>query len=357
MPTEKYYKPHFLQSPPQEISVLDGKFVRLDIKVSVSNLLLRIFLVISRSTLSDHFHSFFFASFPQVTGLPIPAIEFLKDGYPVRRDHLHKIVVRENNIHSLLIEKATANRDSGEYVIRASNKAGVQVVKSRLVVQPKMEMIRPSFVKRMQGPLKLGIGETIWGGGFTSGRKSIIEERLYNMNERKRPLPFITLEIQAKGNPPPQIGWKKGSDGIIPNDDRIVLEFNEQTCSQKLTIHNITKYDQGWYTCSAVNRAGIASCTCKVDILDEWEMEHLKGEEENISHAPKHGSLYSKGEKDDYDSPHLGGLGGINASAFWGSVTGRSSDQTNFRSTFTHPSHSSKNLRGSPTCSQNSELR
>ena len=85
-------------------------------------------------------------------------------------------------------------------------------------------------------------------------------------------------------------------------------------------------------------------------------MEHLKGEEENISHAPKHGSLYSKGEKDDYDSPHLGGLGGINASAFWGSVTGRSSDQTNFRSTFTHPSHSSKNLRGSPTCSQNSEL-
>ena len=43
VPTEKYYKPHFLQSPPQEISVLDGKFVRLDIKVSMSNLLLRVF--------------------------------------------------------------------------------------------------------------------------------------------------------------------------------------------------------------------------------------------------------------------------------------------------------------------------
>lgn len=241
VPTEKYYKPHFLQMPPAELSAQDGKFVRLDIKV---------------------------------TGLPIPQIEFLKDGYPIRRDHLHKIVVRENNIHSLLIEKANHNRDSGEYVVRAVNKAGTTCSKTRLHIQPKMEMVRPSFVRRMQGPLKLGVGET------------------------------IVLEIQAKGNPPPQIGWKKGSDGIMPNDDRIILEYDEQTCSQKLTIHNITKHDQGWYTCSAVNRAGIASCTCKVDVLDEWQLEAIRGApEEKEAKGP--GSLYTARGDDQYDSPHL----------------------------------------------------
>ena len=88
-----------------------------------------------------------------------------------------------------MIEKATANRDSGEYVIRASNKAGVQVVKSRLVVQPKMEMIRPSFVKRMQGPLKLGIGETIWGGGFAEVTLECIMMNRNKYRMKKDPFP------------------------------------------------------------------------------------------------------------------------------------------------------------------------
>lgn len=241
VPTEKFYRPHFLQMPPPEINVMDGKFVRIDVKV---------------------------------TGLPIPHIEFLKDGYPIRRDHKHKIVVRENNVHSLLIERADHNIDSGEYVIQATNKAGIQAAKCRLNVQPKLEMVRPSFIKRMQGPQRLGLGET------------------------------LVLEIQAKGHPPPQMGWKKGSDGIIPNDERIILDYDETTNSQKLTIFNVTKYDQGWYTCSAVNRAGIASCTCKVDILDEWELEHMRsGEDKDGKHST---GLYSSSKEDAYqDSPHL----------------------------------------------------
>ena len=33
-PTEKFYKPHFLSCPPAEVQAMDGKFVRLDVKVS-----------------------------------------------------------------------------------------------------------------------------------------------------------------------------------------------------------------------------------------------------------------------------------------------------------------------------------
>merc|ERR1711920_610991 len=71
-----------------------------------------------------------------------------------------------------------------------------------------------------------------------------------------------------------QIGWKKGSDSVIPNDTRIILEHDEASMTQRLTIHDLTKKDIAWYTCSAVNRFGMASCTCKVDVLEEWETDN-----------------------------------------------------------------------------------
>merc|ERR1711879_275349 len=92
----------------------------------------------------------------------------------------------------------------------------------------------------MQGPLKVSLGET------------------------------FELEIQAEGFPQPMIGWKRGSDGIVPNG-RIVLDVDDNTGAQKLTVHDAQKYDAGWYTCCAVNKCGIASCTAKVEIIEEWE--------------------------------------------------------------------------------------
>jgi len=62
----------------------------------------------------------------QVTGLPIPNIEWLINGRPVIQDSLHKILVRENNVHSLLLERASP-MDEGQYTIVATNKAGKAV--------------------------------------------------------------------------------------------------------------------------------------------------------------------------------------------------------------------------------------
>ena len=39
-PEQKYYKPHFLQMPPAEVVVQEGKFFRLDAKVSFKKNLL-----------------------------------------------------------------------------------------------------------------------------------------------------------------------------------------------------------------------------------------------------------------------------------------------------------------------------
>lgn len=143
-------------------------------------------------------------------------------------------------MHSLLVEKALPKVDAGEYVVQAKNIAGVQQTLVRVTVQEKQEDKRPLFVKRMQGPLRVNLGDT------------------------------FELEIQTQGFPKPMVGWKRGSDGIMPNG-RIMLDVDDNTGSQKLTVTDAQRYDAGWYTCCAVNKCGIASCTAKVEIIEEWE--------------------------------------------------------------------------------------
>ena len=81
----------------------------------------------------------------------------------------------------------------------------------RVIVQEKQEDKRPVFTKRMQGPLRINLGDT------------------------------FELEIKTEGFPKPMVGWKRGSDGVVPNG-RIVLDVDDNTGTQKLTVHDATRY-------------------------------------------------------------------------------------------------------------------
>lgn len=59
----------------------------------------------------------------QVSGLPNPELMWLVNGRPIYPDIYHKMLVRENGIHSLVIDPLTQN-DAGTYTCIASNKAG-----------------------------------------------------------------------------------------------------------------------------------------------------------------------------------------------------------------------------------------
>ena len=58
-----------------------------------------------------------------VTGRPAPEIFWFRDGQQVHDDSLHKIVVNENGIYSLIIF-ATSRYDTGTYTCVARNKGG-----------------------------------------------------------------------------------------------------------------------------------------------------------------------------------------------------------------------------------------
>ncbi|XP_049567308.1 palladin isoform X4 [Orcinus orca] len=201
---ERFFRPHFLQAP-GDLTVQEGRLCRMDCKVS---------------------------------GLPTPDLSWLLDGKPIRQDSTHKMLVRENGVHSLIIEPVTA-RDAGVYTCMATNRAGHNSFSLELVVAAKEAHKPPVFLEKLQNT------------GVADGYP-------------------VRLECRVSGVPPPQIFWKKENESLTHSTDRVSLHQDNYgyVC---LLIQGATKDDAGWYTVSAKNEAGIVSCTARLDVYTQWQ--------------------------------------------------------------------------------------
>ncbi|XP_054432046.1 palladin isoform X3 [Pteronotus mesoamericanus] len=196
---ERFFRPHFLQAP-GDLTVQEGKLCRMDCKVS---------------------------------GLPTPDLSWQLDGKPIRPDSAHKMLVRENGVHSLIIEPVTS-RDAGIYTCIATNRAGQNSFSLELVVAAKEAHKPPVFIEKLQNT------------GVADGYP-------------------VRLECRVSGVPPPQIFWKKENESLTHSTDRVSMHQDNHgyVC---LLIQGATKEDAGWYTVSAKNEAGIVSCTARLDV-------------------------------------------------------------------------------------------
>ncbi|NWR57132.1 PALLD protein, partial [Bucorvus abyssinicus] len=201
---ERFFRPHFLQAP-GDLTVQEGKLCRMDCKVS---------------------------------GLPTPDLSWQLNGRPIRPDSSHKMLVRENGVHSLIIEPVTA-RDAGIYTCIASNRAGENSFSLELTVAAKEVHKAPVFIEKLQNT------------GVTEGFP-------------------VRLECRISGEPSPQIFWKKENESLTYNTDRVSMHQDNYgyIC---LLIQGATKEDAGWYTVSAKNEAGIVSCTARLDVYTQWQ--------------------------------------------------------------------------------------
>uniref|UniRef100_A0A672U5Z9 Palladin n=1 Tax=Strigops habroptila TaxID=2489341 RepID=A0A672U5Z9_STRHB len=199
---ERFFRPHFLQAP-GDLTVQEGKLCRMDCKVS---------------------------------GLPTPDLSWQLNGRPIRPDSSHKMLVRENGVHSLIIEPVTA-RDAGIYTCIASNRAGENTFSLELIVAAKEVHKAPVFIEKLQNT------------GVTEGFP-------------------VRLECRISGEPSPQIFWKKENESLTYNTDRVSMHQDNYgyIC---LLIQGATKEDAGWYTVSAKNEAGIVSCTARLDVYSK----------------------------------------------------------------------------------------
>eukprot|EP00069_Balaena_mysticetus_P010586 bmy_20729T0 len=282
---ERFFRPHFLQAP-GDLTVQEGRLCRMDCKVRgvgasllpaiplpsssfwgkyVKYTSLKCFLAEEERkwnilNIYIHFKSFFsltfktlytilqtanwevlslkVALFVEVSGLPTPDLSWLLDGKPVRQDSTHKMLVRENGVHSLVIEPVTA-RDAGVYTCVATNRAGHNSFSLELVVAAKEAHKPPVFLEKLQNT------------GVADGYP-------------------VRLECRVSGVPPPQIFWKKENESLTHSTDRMSLHQDNYgyVC---LLIQGATKDDAGWYTVSAKNEAGIVSCTARLDVYTQWQ--------------------------------------------------------------------------------------
>ncbi|XP_054845752.1 palladin isoform X2 [Eublepharis macularius] len=203
---ERFFRPHFLQAP-GDLIVQEGKLCRMDCKVS---------------------------------GLPTPDISWQVNGRVIRSDSSHKMLVRENGVHSLIIEPVTA-RDAGIYTCVATNRAGQNTFSLELIVAAKEAHKPPVFVEKLQNT---GVAE-----GYP-----------------------VRLECRVLGVPHPQIFWKKENESLTYNTDRVSMHQDNHgyIC---LLVQGATKDDAGWYTVSAKNEAGIVSCTARLDVYTQWQQQ------------------------------------------------------------------------------------
>ncbi|KAK7133156.1 hypothetical protein R3I94_015142 [Phoxinus phoxinus] len=204
---ERHFRPHFLQAP-GDLIVQEGKLCRMDCKVS---------------------------------GLPTPDLIWQLNGQTIRPDSSHKMLVRENGVHSLVIEPVTS-RDAGVYTCIATNRAGQNSFNLELIVAAKEMHKAPCFIEKLQN--------TSVGEGHP-----------------------VRLECRVSGVPFPQIFWKKENESFTHNTDRISIHQDNfgYLC---MIIQPALKEDAGWYTVSAKNEAGIISSTARLDVHAQWQQTH-----------------------------------------------------------------------------------
>ncbi|XP_044520507.1 myotilin isoform X2 [Gracilinanus agilis] len=112
---EKFYPPRFVQVP-ENLSIEEGRFCRIDYKVS---------------------------------GLPAPDVTWYLNGRPVQSDDFHKMIVSEKGFHSLIFEVVRAS-DAGTYVCVAKNRAGEATFTIQLDVLAKEHKRAPMFIYKPQ---------------------------------------------------------------------------------------------------------------------------------------------------------------------------------------------------------------
>ncbi|XP_041477901.1 uncharacterized protein LOC121425834 isoform X6 [Lytechinus variegatus] len=197
---EKHYKPTF-KVIPSDLEVKEGKLARFNCRV---------------------------------TGRPPPDLVWYRNEMPVYPDANHRVIVNEGGEHALMISHARP-QDGGMYTCIASNRAGEAKFQVKLHVDPKRQLVAPSFIDR-------------------------IENATVRENEA------VTLTCKVTGCPTPHVSWQRDQKHIMPNAGGYRMQMSEDGVCQ-LFIERVTRHDSAWYTCTAHNSAGRVSCRSRVQVI------------------------------------------------------------------------------------------
>lgn len=119
----------------------------------------------------------------EITGFPVPEIQWLKDGAPIRLAPEVNFICQPNGVIGLTIDSARPE-DAGVYTVNAVNKLGDSSDKATVDVEPKPQ--KPTFVAQLQ--------DTQGIEGFP-----------------------VKMEVKTVGHPKPEVCWLRNGEEIKPD--------------------------------------------------------------------------------------------------------------------------------------------
>ncbi|KAM9810462.1 hemicentin-1 [Neosynchiropus ocellatus] len=172
----------------------------------------------------------------RANGIPAPTLSWLKDGLTIERSDTRHITVSPDG-SALTLLRLTPG-DSGTYTCLAVSPAGQESRLYNLLV-----LIPPSI----------------------SGETSLPREVQATQDT------VVTLECQAKGNPPPQISWLKNGHPLLLSPRTRLLSGDSL-----LRISPVQLSDSGVYTCIARSPAGLAELSYDVQVQVPPGVDHVE---------------------------------------------------------------------------------
>ncbi|GFS41621.1 peroxidasin [Nephila pilipes] len=160
-----------------------------------------------------------------VEGLPRPVLSWSKDG--IRLYNKGRVYLLKDGT-TLRIEEVR-EEDGGIYTCHAENESGLRNSSALLMIRQNV----PPVFSRIPEDQRIGVGSS------------------------------VELLCNAKGQPMPQIKWKKNGNILVIESDHHRINSHGD-----LYMFNIKKEDDGHYECIAENDVGTASVSMKLTVSD-----------------------------------------------------------------------------------------
>ncbi|GMR58628.1 hypothetical protein PMAYCL1PPCAC_28823, partial [Pristionchus mayeri] len=170
-----------------------------------------------------------------VTGTPIPAIRWTRDGKIIEEED-GRVIRCENGVCTLVIRQAK-KEDAGSYVCQGENLHGSSSTTSSVVILPPLsaDTKPPKFVEQL-------LDSTTPEGAE------------------------VLLECCVEGKPLPSVTWYK--DGLKLLIENRMLTYTDRKGFTRLNIMNVVADDAGEYCCEAVNSAGKDFTHSRLSVID-----------------------------------------------------------------------------------------
>ncbi|XP_056668537.1 hemicentin-2 isoform X2 [Monodelphis domestica] len=171
----------------------------------------------------------------RTSGVPLPQVEWTKDGQPVAPGDPHIQLVEDGQVLKI---PSSHLGDAGHYQCVAFSPAGQQAKDFQLSIQTP---------------------PTIWGSNET-GEVAVMEDHV------------VRLQCDARGVPTPAITWLKDGDPLHASP-RVAYAKG----GRHLQLGRARGSDSGLYTCQASNAAGIAEKAVRLDVYVPPTIEGADG--------------------------------------------------------------------------------